>query len=261
MSATIASNSPQVSNTNTQVATANQWAAERALLATVQHATTAELARGHQDTRTMLADMSVGLARPAAAAAPKIFRLNVTLGAEVVVKLLVVVLRAFVDSLKVADKPDPADLIDLADDLARVYTHDSLKDIILALKEARLSGYKFYNAVDTVKLAGLIADYFERKADWLENENQDQKHATASANALVVNQQGGGVATALLDNFSLRIPEGHPGGEQLRRKLTITKGRAQRGLISPEDAERQRDEIRRVLGNGRRDYSSPKSAA
>jgi hypothetical protein len=207
----------------------------------------------------MLSDMSVGLARPAAAAAPKIFRLNVTLGPEVVVKLLVVILRSFVDSLKVADKPDAADLIDLADDLARVYTHDSLKDIILALKEARLGGYKFYNTLDTSKLAGLIGDYFERKAEWLENDNQDLKHATASANA-ATNQQAGGSATALVDYFGLRIPEEHPAGEQLRRKLTITKGKAQRGLITPEEAERQRQEVRRVLGNGRRDYSSPKAA-
>jgi hypothetical protein len=203
----------------------------------------------------MLSDMSVGLTRPAAATAPKIFRLNVTLGPEVVVKLLVVILRSFVDSLKVADKPDAADLIDLADDLARVYTHDSLKDIILALKEARLGGYRFYNAVDTTKLAGIITDYFERKADWLENENQDQKHATASANATLGQQ-----ATALVEHFSLRIPEEHPAGEQLRRKLTITKGKAQRGLITPEEAEHQRQEVRRVLGNGRRDYSSPKAA-
>lgn len=206
----------------------------------------------------MLADMSVGLSRSAAAQAPKIFRLNVTLGPEVVVKLLVVVLRAFVDSLKVADKPDAADLVDLADDLARIYTHDSLKDIVLALKEARLSGYKFYNAVDTTKLAGLIADYFERKADWLQNENQDQKHATDSANA-ATNQQQGGVATALVDHFSLRIPEAHPASEQLRRKLSITGNRQARGLISREEAERQRDEVRKVLSNGRRDYS--KSAA
>lgn len=206
----------------------------------------------------MLADMSVGLSRPAAAQAPKIFRLNVTLGPEVVVKLLVVVLRAFVDSLKVADKPDAADLIDLADDLARVYTHDSFKDIVLALKEARLSGYKFYNAVDTTKLAGIIADYFDRKADWLQNENQDQKHATDSINA-ATNQQQGGVATALVDHFALRIPEGHPANEQLRRKLSITGNKQARGLISREEAERQRDEVRKVLSNGRRDYS--KSAA
>jgi hypothetical protein len=216
-----------------------------------------ELALGHSDARMMLADMSVGLSRPVAAAAPKIFRLNHTLGPEVVVKLLVVILRAFVDSLKVADKPEPADLIDLADDLARVYTHDSLKDIVLALKEARLSGTKFYDRVDTTKLAGLITSYFERKAEWLENVNQDLKHQAFAANTAGNKQLEGGVATALVENFSLRIPQEHPAADQLRRKLTITKGKQQRGLISPEEAERQRSEVRRVLGNGRRDYSQP----
>jgi hypothetical protein len=51
-----------------------------------------------------------------------------------------------------------------------------------------------------------------------------------------------------VENFSLRIPEEHPAADQLRRKLTITKGKQQRGLISPEEAERQRSEVHRVLG-------------
>jgi hypothetical protein len=70
MSVTTASNLPQASSTTTQVATQTQWAAERALLGTVQAATMRELALGHSDARMMLADMSVGLSRPVAAAAP-----------------------------------------------------------------------------------------------------------------------------------------------------------------------------------------------
>ena len=83
----------------------------------------------------MLADISIGLTPAQAVAAPKLFQLTHRLGEREVVKLLVVILRAFVDSLRVKEKPDAADLIELAGTLAQTYTHDSLKDIILALKE------------------------------------------------------------------------------------------------------------------------------
>src|SRR5690606_18370591 len=91
------------------------------------------------------------------------------------IKLLVVILRAFVDSVRVQDKPDAADILEIADTLAQTYTHDSLKDIILALKQARTSGTRFYNALDPAKIYEIIRDYFDHKARHLENSHLDQK--------------------------------------------------------------------------------------
>ncbi len=227
---------------------------EAQLLATVQADGIRSLARATtEDLREALADMSVGLTRAQAVAAPKIFQLNRTLGPAVVVKLLVVVLRAFVDSVRVPDKMGAADIIETAEALAATYTHDSIKDIILALKEARMGGYKFYQALDPAQVFEIVTAYFEKKAAWLENSHCDHKAQGSSADAVGVTQLKA-VAPALLASVALMIPPQHPARERLRTVLTITKGRELRGLISPELAEYQRQLVRKVLANGRRDY-------
>ena len=193
----------------------------------------------------MLADVSVGLTPAQALAAPKLFQLTHRFGEREVVKLLVVILRAFVDSLRVKEKPDAADLITLADDLARTYSHDSIKDIILALKEARIGGHNFYQALDVSTLYKLIAAYFDKKSRFLENRHLDQKATGASAQAADV-QLLGDAAPKMLEHVAQQIPADHPNAETLRQKLTITKARARRGLITPEEAERQHAEARQA---------------
>lgn len=222
---------------------------EYQLLATVQHAGIRELARATTDElREVLADMSVGLTRPAAASAPKLFQLNRTLGPVVVVKLLVVVLRAFVDSVRVPDKMGAADIIETAEALAQTYTHDSIKDIILALKEARMGGKVFYQCLDPAQVFEIVVKYFDKKAQWLENYHQDQQVATSSTYATIFQAVAGNVHAVLA------IPASHPAREQMRRKLSITKAREKRHLITAEQAEQQRWQVRQVLSNGRRDY-------
>jgi hypothetical protein len=157
-------------------------------VATAAAATTRELARATTpEIREMLADVSVGLTRKIAFTAPKIFQLNRSIGQREVVKLLVMILRAFVDSLRVPEKPDVADLLELADTLAdtlaETYTHDSIKDFILALKEARTNGTKFYQSLDVSTIYRLITEYFDRKAAYLENRHLDQKAAGVSQQA------------------------------------------------------------------------------
>ena len=218
------------------------------LLATVASVTIADLARGHADARLNLADVSVSLTRPKVLASPKMFQVRRLYGPDVVVKLLVVALKAFVDSVKVPRTLDPAEIIDLADELANIYTHDSIMDIVLALKEGRMGGTKFYNSLDATKIYALITAYFERKAEWVENHNLDQKVATQSDQAVTWNS----TAPCVVSSMALRIPKTHPAAESLRRKLSITKGKLEHGLITEEEAEEQRDQVKKVLGKGRR---------
>lgn len=189
----------------------------------------------------MLTDISLGLTRPKAAAAPKMFQLNRTQGPQVVIKLLVVVLKSFVDSIRVPDKMSPAELIETAEVLAATYTHDSLKDIILALKEARLGGYKFYQSVDAGKIFEIVAAYFERKADWLQSQHLDQKARSTSQDFSAVAQLVAAGAKVL--DVGRSLDPAHPNHESLRRKLTITNQREKRGLITAEQAEAQRNEV------------------
>ena len=132
----------------------------------------------------------MGLTLAQAAAAPKLFQLQRQLGDRALVGLLVLVLRAFVDSLRVPDKPDAADILELADTLAQTYTHDSLKDIILALKEARTQGTNFFQALDVSTLYRLLSEYFDRKARYLEHRHLDQKATGASTVATAVQLLG-----------------------------------------------------------------------
>ena len=186
--------------------------------------------------------MSFGLTKQVALAAPKIFQLNHRLGEQAVVKLLVAVLRAFVDSLRVKDKPDATDLMELAETLAQTYTHDSIKDVILALKEARMNGTKFYQALDVSTIYGLISEYFDRKASFLESRHKDQKATGPSHDAATVATiAGAGNTVATI--ISRRLDPAHPNRESLRRKLTITKAREVRGLITSAQAQQQRQEV------------------
>ena len=193
----------------------------------------------------MLADISIGLTKAQALAAPKIFQLTHRLGEREVVKLLVVVLRGFVDSLRVKEKPDAADLIELASNLVTTYSHDSLKDIILALKEARTIGTNFFQALDVSTLYRLIAEYFDRKAQYLEHRHLDQKATGASSEATAV-QLLGQAAPRMLEHVAQQIPADHPNAAALRQKLSITKAREARRLITPEQAAEQRAEARLV---------------
>jgi hypothetical protein len=189
----------------------------------------------------MLADLSVGLTKAQALAAPKIFQLQRQLGEQTVVKLLVTVLRAFVDSVRVPHKPDAADLLELADTLAQTYTHDSLKDVILALKEARTNGTNFYQALDASIIYRLISEYFNRKAHYLEQRHLDRKAEGPSAEAATVQALAATPAVATM--VARRIDPAHPNAESLRRKLNLTKARLKRGTITPEQAEQQRQEV------------------
>ena len=197
------------------------------------------------EARALLAEVSVGLTVAQAVAAPKLFQLRHRLGETVLTKLLVVVLRAFMDSLRVPDKPDAADILELADTLANMYTHDSLKDIILALKEARTNGTKFYQSLDVSTLYRLIAEYFTRKAAYLENRHLDQKANGVSTQAADVKLLGE-ASPRMLENVAQQIPADHPNAEGLRQKLTITKAREARGLITRQEAEQQRAEARQA---------------
>ncbi|MBC8084412.1 MAG: hypothetical protein H7Z21_14520 [Hymenobacter sp.] len=196
----------------------------------------------NDEAREIMAEISVGLNRTVALAAPKIFQLNHRLGEQTVVKLLVLLLKSFVDSVRVPDKLGPADIIEVADTLAQTYTHDSIKDILLALKEARMSGTIFYQALDASQIYALITAYFDKKAAWLESQHRDRKaQATSLEYSAVAQLQQ--LGPQLVQHLQLRIAPDHPNADLLRRKLSLTKQQEQRGLITPAQATQSRADV------------------
>ena len=186
--------------------------------------------------------MSVGLNKSVALTAPKIFQLNHRLGEATVVKLLVLLLKCFVDSVRVPDKLGPADIIEVADTLAQTYTHDSIKDILLVLKEARTSGTIFYQALDASQIYAIINAYFDKKSAWLESQHHDRKAQGSSLEHSAVAQLRQ-VGPQLAQHLQLRIAPDHPNADLLRRKLSLTAAQERRGLITPAQAAQSRADV------------------
>lgn len=186
--------------------------------------------------RLLLAHMSVGLDYAQAAEARKIFQVQRSIGEGEMLKLLAVIFKAFVDAVRVPHKPDAADLIELAETVMRKYSHDSLKDVILALKEARTSGKNFFQELDQGKIFGLLNDYFTKKTAYLENCHLDCKAqgATDENRTIGLLRQ---VTPQLMEGIGRRIPDEHPNAEHLRRRISIQKAKAKRGLLDADAAE------------------------
>lgn len=132
---------------------------------------------GLAQMRLLLVDIQSTLTPAIAHQAPKLFQLRKAerLGERELLKLLVLILKSFQDSLKVKDGMDAADLIETAEMILQKYSHDSLKDVMLALKEAKWSGHNFYNALSGPKVMEVLAKYFDHKAQRLEAEHRHQK--------------------------------------------------------------------------------------
>ncbi|UYZ60208.1 hypothetical protein [Hymenobacter latericus] len=208
----------------------------------------------------MLAEVSTGLTIAQAHAAPKLYQLRRRHGEQVLVALLVIILRAFIDSLRVPDKPDAADILEMADTLAQTYTHDSLKDIILALKEARTNGSKFYQSLDPARIYALIREYFDRKARFLENQHLDQKARGASQEQHTL-QQLQRAAPQLVVGIGRQIPDDHPNAEHLRQRLSLINQKQKRGLLSAAEADQLRAETQTATQRHPRPDWKPNEAA
>ena len=211
---------------------------------TLTDATLSQVAGGPSEkARMLLAEMSVGLTKAQALTAPKLFQVKKVVGEKTTLKLLATIVKAFCDSVRVPNRPDAADIIEVADVLMNTYTHDSIKDIILAFKEARTSGKVFFQVLDQPTIFAIINDYFEAKAAFLVSEHRDRIARGTSTNAETV-QALGTDPHQLLHHVADRIPANDPEREQLRRRLSLTKAREAHGLITPAQAEQQRATFR-----------------
>ena len=151
------------------------------------------------------------------------------------------VLRAAIESFGVSQQPNAMSLMQLASDLIEKYSCESLEDIMLALKNARLKGVKTYNSLSSMKFHEIFNDYFVEKSKFLENRHLDYKANALGQDASVVATIAAAPQVATM--LKRRLDPTHPNLESLRRKLSITAAKEDRGLITPEKAAEQRAEI------------------
>ena len=106
---------------------------------------------------------------------PKIFRLKKTIGQETLVKLMCVIIKSFCDSIKATRTMDAVEILECSEMILEKYTHDSVKDILLALKRAKEKGMSFYNVVNIPVIFTIITEYMEKKSEWVETRQADEK--------------------------------------------------------------------------------------
>lgn len=164
--------------------------------------------------------------------AKKIFQVQDTLGYQDTFKLLAFVVKNFVDSIPVKpeNKLKSYEIFEVVDDILKTYTHESIDDFILAFKQAKKEGKKFYGAVGMADLYQIISDYFEdQKPGFLESQAEKHKETERSQDMMILNQiteHNPGLADQLKNLISPL--DANP--EQKRKILSIYKNRKKRGL-------------------------------
>jgi hypothetical protein len=197
---------------------------------TLQRSTVADIVTGeNMEGRMLLVEMQYGLTRQKALESPAIFQIKKRIGEGNTLKLVAFVIKSFQDSLKVKDQMSCVDIIQAAEDALETYTHDSLKDIILAFKEARKSGKKFYNSLNQSDIFDILHDYFENKAQWLETRHKDQKMLSES-NSVPFLKAMQVHSPEQITAMSNMIDPRHINKEHLRLRHTIQKQKRKRGL-------------------------------
>lgn len=182
------------------------------MIDTLQANTISDLAFGKQPDlmlamRMTLVEIQSGLTPAIAQSAPKVFQLRKRMGDAELLKLTVFVLKAFQDSLKIKEGMEAPDLIECAEEILSKYSHDSLKDVMLALKQAKREGHKFYNQLSQPTVMEILHKYFEEKSQLLKYEHQELKHGRDKQSAI---EQ---LPPALLDKFLQVAHEALPAKE------------------------------------------------
>lgn len=129
----------------------------------------------NSSVKNLIAEMSVGLTIEKAISSPKIFQVKKRYGMEILIKILCVIIKSFCDSIRASKTMDAADILECADLIAETYTHDSIKDIIMALKQAKKNGKNFYNSISTPVIFEIISEYMNNKIAFIEKREADFK--------------------------------------------------------------------------------------
>jgi len=119
-------------------------------------------------------NISAGLTITKAIESPKVFESKKQLGMEMLVKIVSAIIKAFCDSTKSTRTMDAIDILECAELFIETYTHESIKELVYALKQAKKRGSQFYNQVNQETIFSIMNQYMEEKSKHLENEHYDR---------------------------------------------------------------------------------------
>ncbi len=96
-------------------------------------------------------------------------------GENIVSKVIILCLRRFCDSIMVARKMQMIDYVEVVNIFLEKHQHESIDDILVALKEAKASGRKDYGGFGSQDVFAIFNDHLERKIIARENEHLQKK--------------------------------------------------------------------------------------
>ena len=116
----------------------------------------------------------------------KLFQLKSSLGEATIFKSICALLKLFSDATKVNKPLSSSEIILCADWIIKKYTHESIADFALALKEGIFGGHKFYGSVTMADVKEVMEKYFDLKAEKLTQLHEKLKNTdTNTGNTLI----------------------------------------------------------------------------
>lgn len=110
-----------------------------------------------------------------ATTAPKVSVLLGTIGEDTLLKLIVVIIKQFCDSLNVPAMT-AMQIFECAKEYITTYPLNSVKDLILCLRKAKKGEYgQIYNRLDQATIFTFITKYEEERSQYFENKRKNLK--------------------------------------------------------------------------------------
>ena len=122
-----------------------------------------------------LATMSTSLDFAVANDGVKFPQLVKEIGKETALTQLCLVIKCFSETIRSKDKLRNSEIVEVAGMILQEFTAESLEDILMAFKRAKLRGEVFYHGLEQGKLFDLINTYLSEKAEWREADEKKKK--------------------------------------------------------------------------------------
>lgn len=118
----------------------------------------------------------------------KLFQLKNSIGEANIFKSVCALLKMFSDAAKVNKPLSSAEIIMCADFIVKKYTHESIADFALALKDGIFGGQKFYGSVTIADVKETVEKYFEMKAEKLRELHENTKNSNINMGDTIISQ-------------------------------------------------------------------------
>lgn len=182
------------------------------------------------ETFIILSKKMVELSPEMALNQPKLFQI----GKDTARVQILTILAYFNEIAKVKEKLQGYELLILAGFISEKYSHDSVEDILLALKDAIFSGRQFYNKLSIQDISDVLGTYFEKKAAMLENAHKAKKFEEYSDKLFVAADPLILKSTLARQSKQKQIQESKQRFEEWREEINyLDQQRKEAGIESP----------------------------